>query len=133
MKSKECEILIAIPDPGLSDLIAEFVVELGFHSIQVFEEWEAVSACKRYPDIAVTVVDWELSVRYFPQLLDRLQQISPFMDYYIIHSSSLDEIRSLQQNSRICGYQTKPLILEKFKKGIFDCLDQYGRENYKSR
>jgi len=126
MKTKRNhKVLIAIPDPALGGVIEEAVSCDNLLSILATTEIEALEACEINPDIAVCIVDIELSQKYFPEILHKLHKILPRMGRLALCASRSGDIERDAREKEFCCYLSKPIQIEKLKAGISRCLEGY--------
>ncbi len=125
MSSPSQKILVVIPDVPLLELIGEIVSNMGHKPLLFKNEKEAISQCSNDKSIAGVVIDWELSRKYFPDILKKLHVISPYMGRFVLIDLKDDEIRRHINEGDFCCYMQKPLDLERFEKGLLSCIGEY--------
>ena len=128
MSFKVHQVLIAIPDKPSLDVIAKVISNLGHKPIMVTGEEEAVSAFANKQEIATVIVDWELSQRYFPDILKRIEGVSPYVGKFVMIDSHDMKIKKHIENGDFCGYAKKPFDLEQFESGVLGCIKEYERK-----
>ena len=125
MSNLSHKVLVVIPYVPLLELIGEVISDMGHTPLLFKTEKEAVSQCSNDKSIAGVVVDWELSMKYFPNIVKRLREISPYMGNFVLINTKDTEIRKHINNGDFCCYMQKPFALEKFEKGLLGCIDEY--------
>ncbi|MBT5028805.1 MAG: hypothetical protein HOH38_05305 [Nitrospinaceae bacterium] len=127
MSNLSHKVLVVIPYVPLLELIGEVISDMGHTPLLFKTEKEAVSQCSNDKSIAGVVVDWELSMKYFPNIVKRLREISPYMGNFVLINTKDTEIRKHINNGDFCCYMQKPFALEKFEKGLLGCIDEYEK------
>ena len=119
------KILVVIPDEPLLDLMGEVITGMGHKPLLFKSEKEAISQCTNDKSIAGVIIDWEMSMKYFSGILNRLHVISPYMGRFVLVNMKYDEVREHINNGDFCCYMQKPFDLEKFEKGLSGCIKEY--------
>lgn len=127
MSTKRHNVIAVIPDKPLLDLIGEVVSDMGHMPLLFNTEKEAISQCSNNKLIAGVVIDWELSRKYFPNILKRLRVISPYMGNFVLIDMEDSEVRKHINDGDFCCYMQKPFALEKFEKGLLGCIGEYEK------
>jgi DNA-binding NtrC family response regulator len=125
MNTSSHNVLVVIPDVPLLELMGEVVSNMGHVPLLFKTEKEAVSQCSNDKSIAGVVIDWELSRKYFPDILKRLHVISPYMGRFALIDMKDEEIRRHINEGDFCCYMQKPFDLDKFEKGLQGCIHEY--------
>lgn len=127
MSNTSHKVLVIIPDNPLLDLMGEVITGLGHKPLLFKSEKEAISQCTNDKSIAGVIIDWEMSMKYFPGILSRLHVISPYMGKFVLANMKYDEVRAHINNGDFCCYMQKPFDLEKFEKGLLGCIKEYEK------
>ncbi len=125
MGENQHKVLIPIPDNGLAGVISEIIVGLGYQPVLTKTEDDAISIVKDDQSIAATVVDWELSQKYFPNILKKLGSIAPYMGKFVLIDMTSEEIKKLIEKGAFCCYMEKPLDLPRLENGLLGCIKEY--------
>ncbi len=125
MSDTSYRVLVVIPDNALLDLMGEIISDLGHKPLLYKSEKEAISQCTNDKSIAGIIIDWEMSMKYFPGILNRLHIISPYMGRFVLVNMEYSEIIEHINKSDFCCYVQKPFDLEKFEKGLLGCIKEY--------
>jgi DNA-binding NtrC family response regulator len=127
MSTKRHNVLSVIPDKSLLNLIGEVVSNLGHEPLLFRTEKEAISQCSNDKSIAGVIIDWELSRKYFPDILKRLHVVSPYMGRFALIDMEDVEIRKHINEGDFCCYMQKPFNLENFEAGLLGCIGEYEK------
>ena len=125
MGSKSHKVLVVIPDNGLLDLLGEVISGFGHKPLLFSNDQEAISKYSKDNSVAAVVIDWELSRKHFPKILETLHAVSPYMGRFVFIDCEDGEIRKHVNNGDFCCYMRKPFNLERLERGLLGCIDEY--------
>ncbi len=118
-------VVAVIPDKSLRELIGELISQYG-HKPQLFDnENDAISKCSEEKFVAAVVVDWELSKKHFPNILEKINKVAPYTGRFVLINMKYDEIQEHIEKGDFCCYVQKPFDLDRFKKGLLGCIEEY--------
>jgi DNA-binding NtrC family response regulator len=118
-------VVAVIPHKSLREMVGELISEYG-HKPQLFDnENDAIAKCSGEKFAAAVVVDWELTQKHFPNILENINKVSPYMGRFVMVNLPYKEIREHIDKGDFCCYMQKPFALEKFEKGLLSCLAEY--------
>ena len=118
-------VVVVIPDNALRELIGELISQFG-HTPRLFDnEGDAMTKCSEEKFAAAVVVDWELTKKYFPNILEKIYKVSPYTGRFVMVNMPYLEIREHIDKGDFCCYMQKPFALEKFEKGLLSCITEY--------
>jgi DNA-binding NtrC family response regulator len=127
MNASSHKVLVVIPDVPSLELVGEVVSNMGHKPLLFKNEEEAVFQCSNDKSIAAVVIDWELSRKYFPDILTRLHVISPYLGRFVLIDLKDEAIRRHINEGDFCCYMQKPFDLERFERGLLGCLGEYEK------
>ncbi len=119
------KILVVIPDKRLRELIGEVITLLKHQPILLSNGNQAISEFSNDKSIAVVVIDWEMTMKPFPDFVKEMSSISSYLGKFVLADMNDGEIRKHIEAGNFCCYTQKPFQLEKFEKGLLGCINEY--------
>lgn len=119
------DVLVVIPDKILLELMGDLVISLGHRPILLSSKNGALEECSKNKSIAVMIIDWEISERIFPGIINQIDKVSPLMGKLVLSNVNYPEIRKFVEDGKFCCYTVKPVILEDFEKVLKSCIGKY--------
>ncbi len=124
MNDESKNILIAVPDASYADMLAEIISGMGHAPVIAKNIDEARAYINDTIPLSVVVVDWELTQRYMPGLIELVNREMPCVGRYILLDISVENIKTRQETNEFCCYLKKPFDLEKFEAGVVKCIQE---------
>ncbi|MEK9628219.1 MAG: hypothetical protein VW455_04310 [Nitrospinota bacterium] len=125
MKNKSHKILVVIPDKHLRELVGEVISMLKHQPILISDGEKAIAQYTNDNSIAVVLIDWEMTMKFFPDFIKKMKSISSYLGKFVLIDMEYGEIKRHINAGDFCCFMKKPFQLEKFESGILGCIEEY--------
>ena len=125
MNKQPHKILVVIPERPFQEMVGELISMLNHQPILISNWYEAKSKFSGDKSIAVVVIDWEMTIKIWPNFIKEMDSIFSYPGKLVFAYLDDPEIRKHIELDEFSRFTQKPFQHEEFENRLSGCIEEY--------